>query len=100
LHLGGILRSLLLLEFRSITLRERLSRRSCSGRLLLRDRRNSCLYLVRSPWAGRINSLFGDYLGVPLRDEDSVTTSNLIQIRSARYVFHRNPRTIVAIYIT
>jgi hypothetical protein len=29
-----------------------------------------------------------------------VTTSNLIQIRSARYVFHRNPRTIVAIYIT
>jgi hypothetical protein len=30
----------------------------------------------------------------------AVTTSNLIQIRSARYVFHRNPRTIVAIYIT
>jgi hypothetical protein len=30
----------------------------------------------------------------------SVTTSNLIQIRSARYVFHRNPRTVVAIYIT
>jgi hypothetical protein len=29
-----------------------------------------------------------------------VTTSNLIQIRSARYVFHRNPRTVVAIYIT
>jgi hypothetical protein len=29
-----------------------------------------------------------------------VTTSNLIQTRSARYVFHRNPRTIVAIYIT
>jgi hypothetical protein len=25
----------------------------------------------------------------------SVTTSNLIQIRSARYVFHRNPRNIV-----
>jgi hypothetical protein len=30
----------------------------------------------------------------------SVTTSNLIQIRSARYVFHCNPRTVVAIYIT
>jgi hypothetical protein len=29
-----------------------------------------------------------------------VTTSNLIQIRSAHYVFHRNPRTVVAIYIT
>jgi hypothetical protein len=33
-------------------------------------------------------------------DVETVTTSNLIQIRSARYVFHRNPRTIVAIYIT
>jgi hypothetical protein len=30
----------------------------------------------------------------------TVTTSNLIQIRSARYVFHRNPRNVVAIYIT
>jgi hypothetical protein len=30
----------------------------------------------------------------------NVTTSNLIQIRSAHYVFHRNPRNVVAIYIT
>jgi hypothetical protein len=41
----------------------------------LRDRRNGCLYLVRSPQAGRINSLFGDYLGVPLSDEDSACSS-------------------------
>jgi hypothetical protein len=36
----------------------------------------------------------------PAIDVMHVTTSNLIQIRSARYVFHRNPGTIVAIYIT
>jgi hypothetical protein len=35
-----------------------------------------------------------------IRASAAMTTSNLIQIRSARYVFHRNPRTIVAIYIT
>jgi hypothetical protein len=29
-----------------------------------------------------------------------VTTSNLIQIRSARYAIHHNPRIIVVIYIT
>jgi hypothetical protein len=29
-----------------------------------------------------------------------VTTPNLSQIRSARYVFHHNPRIIVVIHIT
>jgi hypothetical protein len=31
---------------------------------------------------------------------EGVTTSNLIQIRSARYAIHHNPRTIVVIHIT
>jgi hypothetical protein len=44
----------------------------------------------------------GQLLGflVSARGIEAVTTSNLIQIRSACYVFHRNPRTVVAIYIT
>jgi hypothetical protein len=55
---------------RSIALRERLGRRRCKRWLLTRRSGDHSLSFRRDPRAWRIDFLFGDYLSVPLCDED------------------------------
>jgi hypothetical protein len=63
------------MKLRSNTLREWLGRRRCSRWLLAKGSRDRSLLLRRSPRAWRIDLLFGDYLSVPLYDEDDACSS-------------------------
>jgi hypothetical protein len=76
LHFSCALRSFLLMKLRSYVLREQLGRRRSSGRLLARGSGDHSLFPRRSPRACRVvDLLFGDYMSVPLCDEDGACSS-------------------------